>query len=78
MLKGYEEVCVTVKALWREVLLIALTDALHGVPANTSIDDVRHPMDARDYILVPNPDFALVCSLAGLEPEAVRSDTKSG
>ena len=38
---------MSVQALWREVLLIALTDALHGVPANTSIDDVRHPMDAR-------------------------------
>ncbi len=65
---------MTVEALWREVLLIALTDALHGIAANASIDDVRRPMDARDYILVPNPDFTLVCSLADLEPEAVRSE----
>ncbi|WP_055725567.1 hypothetical protein [Rubellimicrobium mesophilum] len=28
--------------------------------------------DARGYILTPNPDFAMVCHLAGLDPEAVR------
>ena len=63
-------------ALWQEVLRLAVDEALHGpleaskLPVGDTVGKVWQR--ARDYILVPNADFAVVCQLAGLEPDAVR------
>lgn len=60
--------------LWRAVLMQTIAEARGRVanggdsPANRQ----RIIREARDYITIPNRDFDIVCSLAGLNPEAVR------
>lgn len=60
--------------LWQQVLLQAVNDAVRGikVSGDTAASRVRLIRQARDYIIKPNPDFNEVCSLAGMDPEAVR------
>ncbi len=60
--------------LWREVLFLAIRDAVMGVRigARDRCDRARLTHEARNYILHYNRDFNEVCSLAGLDPEAVR------
>jgi len=60
--------------LWRRVLAMAVEDALQGkkMGSDTAASRVRLIQQARDYITIPNRDFNEVCSLAGLDPEAVR------
>ena len=62
------------KNLWHSVLLLAINDALHG-PSRFSggKNNWRRMIDeARTYITAPNKDFNETCSLAGLDPKAVR------
>ena len=77
MIEHTREAQVSVQALWCEVLLQALTDGLNGLPASGQVSGPDAEMDARSYILVPNPDFDLVCDYAGAEPEAVRRDFRA-
>lgn len=60
--------------LWRAVLLNTIDEAVRG--AVVGVGDVptriRLINEARDYLTKATRDFDLVCSLAGLEPEAVR------
>lgn len=60
--------------LWREVLSLAVRDAVMGVRigARDRRDRARLTHEARNYILQYNRDFEEVCSLAGLNPDAVR------
>lgn len=59
--------------LWQQVLLQAVNDAIRGIKdSNIATTRARLIQQARDYITVPNRDFNEVCSLAGLDPEAVR------
>ncbi|QCP84720.1 hypothetical protein EYE35_03195 [Cereibacter sphaeroides] len=63
------------RALWQEVLLCAIGDALIGVPGYAAHDRaarLKATHEARDYILRPNRDFDLICNLAGVDPEATR------
>ena len=64
-----------VRNLWRNVLIVALEDAVgrhwrnksYGVPGN-----MNFLQSARDYFLDPNADFKTVCTLAGFDHEYVR------
>lgn len=59
--------------LWREVIAVAIRDALFGVSTGDSIETrIRQTYEARAYITVKNRDFEEVCYLAGLDPTAVR------
>jgi hypothetical protein len=59
--------------LWRMVLHASIEDAVHGSGVTGSIAQrIRETDEARDYIMNPNNDFNEVCSLAGLDPVAVR------
>lgn len=61
--------------LWRAVLMNAIEEAVFGISrSNYGSLSRRAAMikDARDYVTIPNKDFDMVCSLAGLDPEAVR------
>lgn len=61
--------------LWRAVLMNALEEAISGVNRGDYNDPLRRATlirEARNYVTVPNSDFDIVCSLAGLDPEAVR------
>lgn len=60
--------------LWREVLLIAVQDALTGSTASglTGPAKIKATHTARRYLTIANPDFDLVCTMADLDPVAVR------
>lgn len=66
--------CCGSKALWAEVLSVAIIDALTGVVglSGSADEKVRAIEEARAYLLQPNRDFEIVCGLAGLDPDAVR------
>lgn len=61
--------------LWREVLWLAIQDALNGVSTTATsckegrLNTIRH---ARIYLTRPNRDFNDVCHLAGVDPQATR------
>ncbi|WEJ80962.1 hypothetical protein EQ718_24135 (plasmid) [Paracoccus versutus] len=61
------------KDLWQEVLLLAIQDALHGVPGGFGNRDTRLRMteDARNYLTTPSADLAEVCALVGLDMHSV-------
>ena len=64
------------QALWTAVLSNALFDALYG-PGSTKADaKLQIIIQARAYLTRPNKDFDQVCSLAGLDPEAVQERTR--
>lgn len=67
---------MSARDLWCEVLRFALTDAINGMPAASYLTGAERRVDARAYVLQPNADFALVCDLAGVDPEAVRGALK--
>ncbi len=59
--------------LWQRVLLQAVEDAIHGVRGSErTVMRARMIRQARAWLTIPNRDFNEVCSLAGLDPEAVR------
>ncbi|WP_152848867.1 hypothetical protein [Brucella intermedia] len=59
--------------LWRRVLRQAIDDALGScIPYKDPISARTFLTQSRSYILSPNRDFDEVCSLAGLDPDAVR------
>jgi len=62
------------QTLWREVLLITVQDALTGSAAtgHSGGKQIEETQAARRYVTVPNPDFDLVCTMADLDPVAVR------
>lgn len=61
-------------ALWQEVLLQAIRDALADsyIPTHDPRIRAHQIQQARNYITVPNKDFNEVCHLAGVDPQAVR------
>ena len=67
-----------IRDLWRNVLIVALEDALgKGVNGGTIWGNKNYTSylpknSAQDYFLQPSRDFALVCQLAGFDHEYVR------
>ncbi|MDE4096672.1 hypothetical protein [Phaeobacter gallaeciensis] len=60
------------RALWQEVLLIQVDDALLGATGAGSREHREILIGkARAYLTTPTPDLAAVCSLAGMDMEAV-------
>lgn len=58
--------------LWRTVLMTAVKEALTGEGVTgTLVQRIRQIESARRYISDYGRDFREVCSLAGLDPEAV-------
>lgn len=63
--------------LWQAVLAQTIAEATTGrVVGETGPQRMRLVSQARDYLTKPNPDFDIVCSLAGLEPDAVRESAQ--
>ncbi len=60
--------------LWRAVLLNTIEEAVHGavVGVGEAKERIKLITAAREYLAKPSRDFDPVCSLAGLEPDAVR------
>jgi hypothetical protein len=59
-------------SLWQSVLMVAIEDALFGCRTGYRPDKVAANQEARDYVLLPNDDFDLVCALAGFDAQTVR------
>ena len=57
------------RSLWRNVLIVALEDAVKPQEYGTS-------ERAQAYFLEPNRDFALVCQYAGFDHEYIRMKAK--
>ena len=74
------------RSLWRNVLIVALEDAIgkhwrnknfgtaNVFHKNTDVD--YHVKAAKSYFLEPNRDFALVCQYAGFDHEYIRMKAK--
>jgi hypothetical protein len=74
------------RSLWRNVLIVALEDAVgkhwrnknvgyaNVFHKNTDID--YHTRRAQSYFLEPNRDFAMVCHYAGFDHEYIRMKAK--
>jgi hypothetical protein len=62
-----------IERLWQTVLSVVVAEALRGEDLQgTPRERVHDIKAARYYLTVPNRDFDTVCSLAGLDPDAVR------
>lgn len=60
--------------LWQAVLLTTVEDALIGAPSmagHPKVTRIRQIEEARRYLTRPSKDLTTVCTLAGLDPEAV-------
>lgn len=60
--------------LWQEVLLVTVDDAILGPDRNSSHDPqtrIQLCKEARHYLTTPSKDLSTVCTLAGLDVDAV-------
>ena len=64
------------RSLWRNVLIVALEDAIGKGWKDYGIGQGYQCERARAYFLEPNRDFALVCHYAGFDHEYVRMKAK--
>ena len=66
------------RSLWRNVLIVALEDAVgrHWRNKNFGISKGRYAEAAQAYFLEPNRDFALVCQYAGFDHEYIRMKSR--
>ena len=82
-IEGYERK-VPIRNLWRNVLIVALEDALgRGINGGDLLANKNYRSylfqskeSALDYFLYPNRDFVLVCQLAGFDHEYIRMKVK--
>ena len=60
--------------LWRNVLIVALEDALgrYALNKNYGYSRTSSAKLARSYFTEPNGDFKMVCTLAGFDHEYIR------
>ena len=60
------------RALWREVLLRQIDDALYGAAGiRSTADRIRAIEDARALLSKPSPQLDHICALADIDPSAV-------
>ena len=66
------------RSLWRNVLIVALEDAVgrHWRNKSFGIAKGNYAEAAQAYFLEPNRDFALVCQYAGFDHKYVRMKAK--
>ena len=64
--------------LWRNVLIVALEDAIgrHWRNKNYGVSHGYGADRARAYFTEPNGDFKMVCNLAGFDHEYIRMKAK--
>ena len=65
-----------IKSLWRNVLIVALEDALGKGFRCYGMSDRNYYNSARAYFTEPNADFKAVCTFAGFDHEYVRMKAK--
>ena len=71
--KDTTRACITgAQSLWAAVLLRAIDDAKGLTTGEYGTSKAAATSRACDFLLKPNRDFNFVCSLAGLDPVAVR------
>ena len=61
-----------IRSLWRNVLIVALEDALGA----NKIINYPYIKSAREYFLEPNRDFKTVCEYAGFDHQYIRMKAK--
>ena len=62
-----------VRTLWRNVLLVALEDAIKERKwRNRSYGVNCSSQSAQEYFLYPSKDFQMVCTLAGFDHQYIR------
>ena len=66
------------RSLWRNVLIVALEDALgrHTFNKNYGFPQSNTAKLAQSYFTEPNGDFKTVCTLAGFDHEYIRMKAK--
>jgi hypothetical protein len=64
--------------LWRNVLIVALEDALgrHALNKNYGYSRSSSAELSRSYFTEPNGDFKMVCTFAGFDHEYIRMKAK--
>ena len=67
-----------IRNLWRNVLIVALEDAMgkHWRNKSYGIAHGHYAQAAREYFTFPNGDFKMVCHLAGFDHEYIRTKAK--
>ena len=65
-----------IKSLWRNVLIVALEDALGKGFRCYGMSDRNYYNSARSYFTEPNADFKTVCTFAGFDHEYIRMKAK--
>jgi len=77
-----EELKDPIRSLWRNVLIVALEDAMGkgvnggSVWANKNYYSHLSKESARNYFLEPSRDFQMVCQLAGFDHLYVRKKVR--
>ena len=61
-----------IQSLWRNVLIVALEDAMGKGFRCYGMSDRNYYNSARAYFTEPNADFKAVCTFAGFDHEYVR------
>ncbi len=61
-----------IQSLWRNVLIVALEDALGKGFRCYGMSDRNYYNSARKYFTEPNADFKAVCTFAGFDHEYIR------
>ena len=65
------------RSLWRNVLIVALEDAIgRGFYSYGRFYQKRFMESSRNYFTEPNADFKTVCPVAGFDHEYVRMKAK--
>ena len=77
-INAYGEQLNPMQSLWRNVLIVALEDAigLHHKNRNYGISRSGGAKLAQSYFTEPNADFKLVCTYAGFDHEYIRMKVK--
>jgi hypothetical protein len=65
--------------LWRNVIIVALEDAVGRHWRNKSYGEAVgfYAQSAKEWFTIPNGDFKTVCTLAGFDHEYVRMKAKN-
>jgi len=67
-----------IQSLWRNVLIVALEDAVGRHWKNKTYGSYsNHTQAAQEYFTHPNGDFKMVCTLAGFDHEYIRMKART-
>tara|TARA_R100000655_G_scaffold46341_1_gene83262 strand:- start:1821 stop:2141 length:321 start_codon:yes stop_codon:yes gene_type:complete len=68
-----------IRSLWRNVLIVALEDAVgrHWRNKTYGSPHGHFAISAKEYFTHPNGDFKMVCTLAGFDHEYIRKKAQT-